>query len=84
MYKLIYRISSLLHREYMMLPTKDTDTAIAVNESLTDNPIGISSNDSPKFHKFQRLLSRYFSRETYVCSVRLRCVQGQAFHSLIV
>lgn len=78
MNKLRCTISSLLHREYMMLPAKDTDTAIAVNESLTDNTIDTSSDDRAQFHKFQRLFSRYFSRETYVCSVLFVSVVSKA------
>lgn len=66
MLKLIWPVSSLLHREYMMLPAKDTDAAIAVNESLTDNPTDTSSNDRPHFQRLQSFHSRYLSRETYV------------------
>lgn len=70
MNKLRCTISSLLHREYMMLPAKDTDAAVAVNESLTnDEPTNTRSNDRPKCPGLQSFLSRYLGRETYVRSV---------------
>lgn len=48
-----------------MLPAKDTDQVLNINESMTDSPIQETSDDTSSFHGLKRFRTEYLSRETY-------------------
>ena len=49
-----------------MLPAKDTDQVLNVNESTTDDTVQETSDDTSRVQGLKRFHSEYLSRETYV------------------
>ena len=53
-------------REYTMLPAKDTDQVLNINESMTDNLFQDTSDNTSRFQGLKRFHTDYLSRKTYV------------------
>ena len=53
-------------REYTMLPSKDTDQVLNVNESTTDNSLQDTSDNTSRLDGLKRFHTDYLSRKTYV------------------
>lgn len=49
-----------------MLPAKDTDQGLNINESATDNLFQDTSDDASRFKGLERFHTEYLSRKTYV------------------
>ena len=58
-------------REYTMLPAKDTDQVLNINESTTDSPIQETSDNASRFYGIKRFCTEYLSRETYVSIISI-------------
>lgn len=53
-------------REYTMVPAKDTDQVLNINESTTDNSFQDTSDNTSRFEDVKRFHTEYLSRKTYV------------------
>lgn len=49
-----------------MLPAKDTDQVLNINESTTDNSLQDTSDNTTRFDGLTRFHTDYLSRKTYV------------------
>ena len=53
-------------REYTMVPAKDTDQVLNINESTTDSLFQDTPDNSSRLQALKRFHTKYLSRKTYV------------------
>ena len=66
-----------------MLPAKDTNQVLNINESTTDSPIQETSDNNSRFHGLKRFRTEYLSRDSYVSIhlLSLRAIRPSSLHS---